>query len=385
MVNFKAGGHQGQRARAQAAQNVESVAVSKNEKRALLRRPWSSTDPLCREVVNDGGIALQVVAREKVIAECEAFLKAALVSPETLGHFQQRAPAGTDGGSRPLLSRPGGDFVLAAMSDEAAAPGELLLGEAQRLSLHVCEGEVYEWVPWSPPAEDDLAELALEVALLEPLPAGDPPLRVGARGLEGAAAKWLFGMPVTINELFIAALPPKAFDDADARGVGTRFVLRVTGLVSAEADADDDRVEASVEPHCFRGAVGPATEVHVSPSTNFKGSDSQRAVAAGLALQGCRPRRAVRSRPTLELTTSDGETFPVNPRLLRPCIALTKAVRSLADVSVDVDCATLDRVLLYLEAHARGAEFAADISALDDLKVCSFDCRCESSFEGSSQ
>ena len=31
MVNFKAGGHQGQRARAQAAQNVESVAVSKNE------------------------------------------------------------------------------------------------------------------------------------------------------------------------------------------------------------------------------------------------------------------------------------------------------------------------------------------------------------------
>ena len=34
MVNFKAGGHQGQRARAQAAQNVESVAVSKNEKRA---------------------------------------------------------------------------------------------------------------------------------------------------------------------------------------------------------------------------------------------------------------------------------------------------------------------------------------------------------------
>ena len=33
----------------------------------------------------------------------------------------------------------------------------------------------------------------------------------------------------------------------------------------------------------------------------------------------------MRSRPTLELTTSDGETFPVNPRLLRPCIALTKA------------------------------------------------------------
>ena len=51
MVNFKAGGHQGQRARAQAAQNIESVAVSKNEKRALLRRGTGPVAPAQAAVV----------------------------------------------------------------------------------------------------------------------------------------------------------------------------------------------------------------------------------------------------------------------------------------------------------------------------------------------
>ena len=55
---------------------------------------------------------------------------------------------------------------------------------------------------------------------------------------------------------------------------------------------------------------------------------------------------------------SDGETFPVHRTLLRPCIALTKAVRDTScvgkEVDVAVDCATFDRVLLYLEAATRG-------------------------------
>ena len=47
------------------------------------------------------------------------------------------------------------------------ADKELLLGEAQRLSLHVCEGEVYEWTPYELPREP-LAELCVEAQLLEP-------------------------------------------------------------------------------------------------------------------------------------------------------------------------------------------------------------------------
>ena len=60
-------------------------------------------------------------------------------------------------------------------------------------------------------------------------------------------------------------------------------------------------------------------------------------------------------------------------QLLRPCIALTKAVRDRdaieSQVSVDIDCATFDRVLLFLEAAAKGKSdsFAFDINSLEDL------------------
>ena len=43
----------------------------------------------------------------------------------------------------PLLCRPGGDFVLAARAHPAAGPGEILLSEAQRMSLLVCEDDWY--------------------------------------------------------------------------------------------------------------------------------------------------------------------------------------------------------------------------------------------------
>ena len=60
---------------------------------------------------------------------------------------------------------------------------------------------------------------------------------------------------------------------------------------------------------------------------------------------------------SVHVTTSDGEVFPVHRTLLRSCIALTKAVRDTQsaqpEVAVDVDCATFDRVLLFLEAASR--------------------------------
>jgi len=140
MVNFKASGHQGEHKRALASQGSAQPkdGVSKLEKNRLLARPWSDADPLKREVVNKHGIALQVVAREKlVMPESTAFVKCALVDQETYNHLC--ASSAALGCSAPGIhvSRPGGDFVLAAQVHEAAEPGSLLLGEAQRLSLHV--------------------------------------------------------------------------------------------------------------------------------------------------------------------------------------------------------------------------------------------------------
>ena len=47
----------------------------------------------------------------------------------------------------------------------------------------------------------------------------------------------------------------------------------------------------------------------------------------------------------VRVVTADGEWFPVRRKLLRPCIALTKAVRSeeAAEVAVDVNTLDFDR------------------------------------------
>ena len=152
MVNFKGGGHQGEHKRALAAQGGEGgerAAVSKLEKLALRRDDVGSLESCgpgaARSVVNEGGLALLVVAREKRLTETNALLKAALVDAAALAHFQ-RCKAGSNAMGAPLLCRPGGDFVLAARAHPAAGPGEILLSEAQRMSLLVCEDDWYEWV-----------------------------------------------------------------------------------------------------------------------------------------------------------------------------------------------------------------------------------------------
>ena len=196
---------------------------------------------------------------------------------------------------------------------------------------------------------------------------------------------------------------------------GTPLVLRVTASRYPEDDDDDDdddgedgAAAGGGGKHCFRGLVEARTRVYVGPSTVFCSSASQKAVCEGLKLTGVEPMperqtknwcararahiaRIPPARPALGLTTfltasapllmpsalfaarvfaarasaarsvhvttSDGEVFPVHRTLLRSCIALTKAVRDTQsaqpEVAVDVDCATFDRVLLFLEAASR--------------------------------
>ena len=171
MVNFKGGGHQGEHKRALAAQGGKQAreAVGKLEKLALRK------DDAQRTVVNEGGMALLVVAREKRLAETNALLKAALVDAAALAHFQRRTAdckVSTNAMGAPLLCRPGGDFVLGARAHPSAGPGEILLSEAQRMMMHVCEDDWYEWTPFAAGCKP-LAELVLEVQLLKPTAGGE--------------------------------------------------------------------------------------------------------------------------------------------------------------------------------------------------------------------
>ena len=367
MVNFKASGHQGEHKRALAAQGDETQqAVSKLEKMKL--RP----DAKC---VNADGVALRVGAREKILGgELNAHIKAALVAPGALGALG--APAGS---TRVMLCRPGSDFILSARIHDKVEPGVVLLGEAQRLSLHVCEDESYEWVPFGVERESALAGLAVEAQLLTPPAAGSGPVRLDAETLGKELAKRLFDEVVSDNEIFMYTFST------------TPLVLRVTGARFPERDDDEEDAEVTEEQpaggaamdvspdgesvgemasssaqHCFRGLVDARTKVYVSRSTVFASSASQRAVCEGLELENAMALPETAPKNCVVVLTADGEEFPVHRKLLKPCIALTKAVRDTSsarpEAPVDVDCATFDRVLLYLEAGTQSAQISPHLA-----------------------
>ena len=380
MVNFKASGHQGEHKRALAAQGDESHAVSKLEKMKL------RADAKC---VNADGMALRVGAREKILgSEANAHVKAALVAPETL------ATLGAPGASRALLCRPGSDFVLSARAHADVEPGAVLLGEAQRLSLHVCEDESYEWIPFKQ-NESTLACLAIEAQLLTPPASGHGPIVIDAAALGRELAKRLFDEIVSDNEIFMYTFG------------ATALVLRVTGAKFPERDDDDEEEEeeddddeqtaacpadavdvgddAAVRDgaqHCFRGLVDARTKVYVSRSTVFASSASQKAVCEGLELTGATPMPESPPKNCVHVLTADGEEFPVHRRLLKPCIALTKAVRDTSSAKVEaqvgVDCATFDRVLLFLESAGKGlaGSFAFDMNSLPSLAAAASSLGC---------
>lgn len=66
------------------------------------------------------------------------------------------------------------------------------------------------------------------------------------------------------------------------------------------------------------------------------------------------------SRSSVKVVTNDGEWFPVKRVLLRPCIALTTALRaeqaglSEAEVPVDVDTLTFDRRVVLALVPTKG-------------------------------
>lgn len=130
----------------------------------------------------------------------------------------------------------------------------------------------------------------------------------------------------------------------------------------------------------------PATEVYLHAQQE-QGGGGEEAVGSsagaddtcttrggGLELCNCPMRPAtVASANRVTVNTSDDELFVVHKSVLRPCIALTAAIRAAGpsggtSVTVDVGCLVFDRVLLFLEALAQGRaapEFA--ITLLDDL------------------
>jgi cytochrome b involved in lipid metabolism len=240
-------------------------------------------------------------------------------------------------------------------------------------------------------SSDSSSSEASDASAMTAAAASSSSVTVDGAALASALAERLSGRWVSVGELFSAT------DPSSGRHVRVR-VAGVDVLPPAES-------VVAVGHHCFRGVVDARTAVFL----HAEGDDrSGTTVGGGARVTGSRSRRdadgaeeaaAAAAAETVTVTTSDGEAFPVHRSLLRPCIALTRAIREAAPegaassgkraewekaarrrregdsdgdsdsndsnarpdpprvpatAEVDVDCAGFDRALAWLEAESLG-------------------------------
>ncbi len=140
---------------------------------------------------------------------------------------------------------------------------------------------------------------------------------------------------------------------------GIPLVVRVTAVETLE----EAECEEAIGHHCYRGQLTPSTRMYLTArggddngaaadlaseavlrlqiSTSASGASSMSGYVGNnggreearsgrtrlrLINARSRPSRACPPANVLDVTTSDGEWFPVKKKLLRPCIALTKVM-----------------------------------------------------------
>ena len=175
-------------------------------------------------------------------------------------------------------------------------------------------------------ASDSISDSASEtlVAVSATTAAAVPSSSVTVDGaaLATSLADRLSGRWVSVGELFAATDPAS----------GVRVRIRVAGVdILPPAET-----AVAVGHHCFRGVVDARTSVFL----HAEGDDrSGTTVGGGARVTGSRSRRdadgaaeaaEAAAAETVTVTTNDGEVFPVHRSLLRPCIALTRAIREAA-------------------------------------------------------
>jgi hypothetical protein len=112
--------------------------------------------------------------------------------------------------------------------------------------------------------------------------------------------------------------------------------------------------------HCFRGVARERTTFIVHAEGDGERDDVVTR-GGGLVVANSKTRardsvaaEAALAREVVRVTTSDGETFPVHRRLLRPCIALTRAIRDAGADGPAVRCVLLTRTLVPIRPRTRG-------------------------------
>ena len=285
---------------------------------------WTSHGPLSLQ----GGLAVKgaeaAAARLTVVDHPDADSAAGGSAPPAL---VSAATAAALGGAGPLLLQLGGgsDCVVGAAVDARVPDGRIALSPAAQHNFHLAPGYADEWTAFAPPAVApfDLVSLEVEVSVLGQPSASEVVLDAALLGPH--FAKQWFGRVLAVNEVALLA------------HAGHQLLLRVTAADTLDAEAQAEQLGY----HCYRGRLAPGTQLYLAASGSGSdgGSSSSSGGGAGLAQSVTATRSRVRlinatprpaagpPRRAVGVTTSDGEWFPVQRALLRPCIALTKVGR----------------------------------------------------------
>ncbi|KAE8883357.1 hypothetical protein PF005_g83 [Phytophthora fragariae] len=285
------------------------------------------------------------------------------------------AAVGADGAAQ-LHPRLHAQFVVAARPHDAVARGCIALSQLHMINLELCKLQTEKWTLFTDRVPVVNA-VAIEIRPLleqedegggdsdgEEVVTAPAPIVTDAQEFATAFAKFMWQRVLTEHERIV--MPYKD---------GRSYFVRVV-----EIDAEDEDETEFTMPDSYRGRVDEDVQVFVSSegsSSVFELRNATVVSDAGLA--------SMRS-DVVTVLTNDEEEFPVKKKLLFPCIKLSSAVLSgkgvhrdaSTTIDVDVDCCTLDRVLLYLEHEARndGTEFQFDPAVTEDLLAAAITVGC---------
>ena len=246
--------------------------------------------------------------------------------------------------------------LRAGASVSAAVPSTdaIALADEDRYNCHVAEDQTANFVRFAPPADEmhDLVDVEIEARVMRPADIaerdiatsssdededgdedgrapGQIPRRLTARC---SSRRFVRGSRTggSASARCVTLSYPRDGDDLAFLGA-TSLRMRVARCDTIDADR---RRSSRWGTTATGGCVVTDTRVYVHAVDDPGDDDGGVCVTVGGGLRlvnsnarGGSAAAAAAARELVSVNTSDGETFPVHRRLLRPCIALTRAIR----------------------------------------------------------
>jgi len=284
----------------------------------------------------------------------------------------------------------GSDCVVpVTVTTTSIAKGSIALTTTQQYNLHAKVGTKLSIRRFTPPLDEpiSLVDIDLEVSLLpgakkftfdnsDDVEHEDEehqvnPYIIDAVKVSDHFLKAYLGLIVAKNEACVFPLATFLENDPEVKkneeeespapAADNSHEAQLALRVRACNTLDQETAADTLGYHCCRGVITPETAIYITQlqstqtNSNFMCASKASGTTSALELINARLRPPLgTNKHLIDIQTNDGEHFPVHRKLLRPCIALTKPVRtpgSGVTATIDVDTLTFDRVLIFLEAH----------------------------------